>query len=216
MDDWWFSMLEAKIIDSEKSQNGKVVMVPYELIEVEHNGKQIYFVTPMKGVLNHFLVAEKKGPSILELNRPTMEEMVALFYFVAKKGNRYHNIEISRILKNGFKGFNGIKYVPREGMYVEDRPKTQNGRVVVNKENARFASFGFEVGYQTPSEFSKNEGVRAIVGEEGARKLAGISNFYRKAPRFFGLYSVRKEFISTPILYGTEGILLNSLGQPRI
>jgi hypothetical protein len=133
-------------------------------IVVPHQGKELIFVAPHAKPSSYGFVGVKIDKA--GLLRPTFAETVSLVYSATQnKSNRYAK-QVLDILNNGrFWGFNGIRYEPKEGVFISDR----------NREEVH-VPFGFIIGEQSLEELVKNPFVLALVeGEEGAEKLAKIA-----------------------------------------
>src|SRR3989344_2420917 len=185
----------------EVQERKKVIEIPYEVITVEHRGNDLNFATSAFGPGDFYSLREKIDSSKLGLVMPTLEETVSLVHSAIENKDKRHTKDILKILdKNWFYANNAITYVPHEGMYVEDNPKVKDGKVILNKEIARFAPFGYKIGSMSPLELEKNQGVIALVGEEGAEKLAQIAHKYISNPRFWSFDSTDKEVVMVPAL----------------
>lgn len=93
----------------------------------------------------------------------------------------------------GVWAFNGLLYVPKEGVYIQDRPQINNLGISMEKSDlikmleandpsVRFVPFGFKTGEQTPQELATNQFVVGLAGEDGAEKLAEIALNFRLNP----------------------------------
>lgn len=142
---------------------------------------------------------------------PTMPELVQLVHASLENQDYKTTKEVVSALRNYWlTGDTGILYT-QKGMYVQDKPKMENGRLSMNEKTLekklgkhkekgaifskdktiRFAPYGFKTQSQTPLELSANPGVVAFVGsEENAEKLAKASEHYRRNPYFWALFNV--------------------------
>ena len=166
-----------------------------------HSSKGIVsFVAPAFG---HSAYA-KVGQEITEagLVQPTMKQTASLIYDAWQNpAEKYSKDIIGKLRTNWLWGFNGLLYVPKEGVYIQDRPEVQNGRVVMNQEDlvkkmesndesVRFVPFGFKRESQSSLELAKNPFVQALAGEEGADKLAQVSENYKIKPFVWALENI--------------------------
>ena len=180
-----------------KNKRLKVREGRIELI-VEHKGEDLTFVYPFVGPSTYLDCLSQLRER--NLRGPTLGETVSLLYAAFNSSDKYSE-EIKRIMKNNrFFGFTGSLYLPRgegdysNGVIILDNPEIINGRVSMDKKSlveklelsdssVRFIPFGYKTGEQTGGELSKNSFILGLVGQEGAEKLAAISDKHSR-----GLY----------------------------
>ena len=166
-------------------------------------GKTYLNVKSPNGVIS--FVAPAFGPGtyadvnsrILEagLEEPTMAQTANLVHAAWQNPNeKYSSDIIKKLRSNWLWTFNGLLYVPNEGIYIQDRPEIRNGRVFMDKSDivkklgakdpsVRFVPFGtFKRESQTSLELAKNPFIQALAGEEGADKLAQVADKYSNKP----------------------------------
>ena len=142
---------------------------------------------------------------------PTMSELVPLVYASLENQDYKTAKEVISTLRNHWlTGDTGILYT-QKGMYVQDKPKMENGRVSMNEKtleerlgsheergvvfsddkNIRFTPYNYKRESQNALELSKNTGVIALTGsEENAEKIARASGHYKIKPYFWTLFNV--------------------------
>lgn len=142
---------------------------------------------------------------------PTMPELVSLVYASLENKDYDTAKNVIETLRNHWiSGNTGIRYVP-EGMYVQDNPNMENGRISMNQKTlerklgkheekgvvfsddklVRFTPYDYKRGSQSSLELSKNPGVIALTGsEENAEKIARASKHYKVNPCFWVLSDV--------------------------
>lgn len=169
----------------------------------EHEGKDITFIYPAKGPGTFAQVGEQIDSD--GLIRPTMAQTASLAYAAWQNPKDKYSSEVIDVIKNKWLwAFNGILYVPNKGAYIQDDPKTENGRVSMNlselekmlKEGdprVRFVPFGYKTEKQTALELGKNRFVQALAEKEGAEKLAEVANRYKKQPYVWSFNNVNEE-----------------------
>ena len=169
-------------------------------LDANSNKGKISFVSPAFGPSTYAKVGQEITDAGLE--RPTMEQTASLAYDAWQNPDeKYSKDIIGKMRTNWLWGFNGLLYVPKEGVYIQDRPEVQNGRVVMDQtdlvkkmesgdESVRFVHFGFKRESQSSLELSKNPFIQALAGEEGADKLAQVSENYKIKPFVWALYNV--------------------------
>jgi len=182
-----------------------------------HSSKgTVSFVAPAFG---HSAYA-KVGQQITEagLVLPTMEQTASLVYDAWQNPDEKYSKDIIRKLRtNWLWGFNGLLYVPNEGVYIQDRPDIQNGKVVMNQEDlvkkiesndesVRFVPFGFKRDSQSSLELAKNPFIQALAGEEGADKLASVADKYNLKPFVWTLDNVDNPTIRVASLGSGRGL----------
>jgi hypothetical protein len=170
-------------------------------LDVSHKNGILSFVSPVFGPGNYFNV--QKSIESAELKAPTMAETVSLVYSAFNSQDR-HSEEIKKIMEGRyFLAFTGNLYVPSKGVYIQDNPALNNGKLIMeegdlvkklesNDSSVRYVPFGFNTGEQTSRELERNSYITALAGEEGAEKLAEIADFYKEKPYVFSFNSVNK------------------------
>lgn len=146
-----------------------------------------------------------------EFRMPTMPELVPLVY-ASLENKDYETAKnvIKTLRTNWLTGNTGILYVP-DGMYVQDNPQLEKGRVSMNQKTLveklgtheemrvifsddktiRFTPYNYKRESQSALELSKNTGVIALTGsEENAEKIARASEHYKIKPYFWALSDV--------------------------
>ena len=133
-----------------------------------------------------------------------MAETAFLVYSAwQNQDNKYSKDIIGKLKSNWFWTNNALLYVPKNGVYVVDSPKIVDGKVSLNEEDlskrlkggdskVRFAKFGYQLEGQTSLQLAKNSFVKALAGDEGAEKLAEISEKYSRKPYVFGFNNVNE------------------------
>ena len=172
-------------------------------IEVPHLDGNIKAIHPFfRG--NYFNLANK----IPSEQRPNMAETVSLIYDAYKnpEDDRGISKEIKSIMKKGlFYTFDGILYLPREGILFQSNPefskgaktadglimdknnlisklgsKEEKGIVYSNDGSIRFLKgYNFKIEFQGSSDIVKNPFAISLAGQEGAEKLAYIVDQYK-------------------------------------
>ena len=142
---------------------------------------------------------------------PTMPELVQLVYASLENQDYKTAKEVVSTLRNYWlAGDTGILYT-KNGMYVQDKPKIENGRVSMNEKSLerklgkheekgvvfsndksiRFTPYNYKRESQSALELSQNTGVIALTGsEENADKTAKASEHYKVKPYFRALSNV--------------------------
>jgi len=176
-------------------------------LDVQSKKGVISFVAPAFGPGTYANV----GNQIIEsgLAQPTMAQTAHLVHGTWQNPKEKYSSDIINKLKNNWLwGFNGLLYVPNEGIYVQDRPKIKDGRVVMDKNDlanklgskdpsVRFVPFGtFNREKQSSLELAKNPFVQALAGEEGADKLAQVADKYKFKPF---VWTIDKGNVNEPI-----------------
>ncbi|MBI2044577.1 hypothetical protein HYT23_00810 [Candidatus Pacearchaeota archaeon] len=164
------------------------------------NSKQgtLSFVAPAFGPGTYANV----GTQINEagLIQPTMVQTAELVHGAWQNPKEKYSADvIQKLRSNWLLGFNGLLYVPNEGIYIQDRPEVRNGGVfmdhgdIIKKLGAkdpgvRFVPFGtFKIESQSSFELAKNLFIQALAGEEGADKLAQVADKYNFKPYVWAL-----------------------------
>ena len=181
-----------------KNQNLRIKEGRTELTTT-HQGQDLTFVHPSYGPDTYANVGsqiEQAG-----LIRPTMSQITSLAHTSCNSNDKYSK-EIQKIMKdNWLWGFTGTLYVPNKGAYIQEDPQIRNGmpfmdesdlvrKLEANDPNVRFVPFGFKTEEMTPIQLANNDYVKALVGEEGAEKLAEISDKHRYKPYLYSFESV--------------------------
>ncbi len=172
---------------------GLIIREGRTYLDAQSREGTISFVSPAFGPDNYVNV----GNQIIEagLESPTMAQTANLVYGAWENPKeKYSSDIISKLRNNWLWGFNGLLYVPNEGIYIQDRPEIKNGRVFMDKNDlvdklaskdpsVRFVPFGtFKRESQSSLELAKNPFVQALAGEEGADKLARVADNYKVEP----------------------------------
>ena len=184
-------------------------------INVPHRDSNINFVYQKFGPNTYANVKEaieKDG-----LSAPTMTESASLLYEAFVKDNEGKELEFNDVkgtMKNRWLwGFTGNLYVPGKGAYIHDNPQVINGmpymeeselvkKLEQNDSSVRFVSFGFKTGEMSSLELSKNLYIINLAGEEGAEKLAEVSDKHKnKKPYLWSFESVKKPLTRVSALY---------------
>ena len=171
-------------------------------------GKTYLDVNSKKGVVSFAAPAFGPGTyanvgsqiSKARLEQPTMAQNAELVDAAWQNPKEKYSSDIISTLRNNWLwGFNGLLYVPNEGIYVQDRPEVRDGRVYMDYNNVseklgvkdpsvRFVAFDeFKGESQTSLELSRNRFVQALAGEEGAYKLAKVADKYNSKPYVWAL-----------------------------
>jgi len=154
---------------------------------------EISFLHPAFGPGNYVNVGTQIRESGLE--QPTMEQTAYLVCDAWQNPKEKYSKEIIEKMKtNWLWGFNGLLYVPKEGIYIQDRPEIRDGRVFMSQEDlverlesndksVRFVEYdSFKRESQSSLELAKNPFIIALAGEEGADKLAQVADNYKIKP----------------------------------
>ena len=152
----------------------------------------------------------------------TMPELVPLVY-TSLENQTYESAKnvINALRNHWLTGNTGILYVPK-GMFVQDNPALENGRISMNQETLedrlgsyqergvffsddrkiRFVPYGFKRESQKASVLSENPGIIALTGsEKNAEKLARASDCYRANPSLWTLDKTNSPEIRVASLY---------------
>ena len=164
-----------------------------------HNGENLTFIYPCFGPDTYANVNDLIEEAKLE--RPTMSQTASLVHAAFNSDDKY-STEIKELLKKRWLWtFTGILYVPNEGAYIQDKPRIKDRMPFIEKSelvkkleqndhSVRFVPFGFKTESMKPSELAKNKFVVGLAGEEGAEKLAEISDKFKNDPFLWGFKSV--------------------------
>ena len=186
------------------AQREKTVVIPYDVLTINHQGKDIGFGTPIVGPGTYAGVAEALRNQDVDLLQPTMAQTASLIHAGFNGDNKYSK-QIKKIMKNHwFWGFTGNKWVPKEGVYIQNNPEIVEGRVSMDKQDlvkklesgdvsVRFVPFGFKIGKQTALELAKNPYIIGLAGEKGADKLAQVADKHRNKPYLYAFDNVDNE-----------------------
>jgi hypothetical protein len=173
-----------------------------ELI-VEHEGKDLTFVAPASE--GGYFVSVRNQLEQNGLRMPTMAETASLVYAAWQNpDNKYSKDIISKLESDRLFTNNGLLYVSNKGVYVVDNPPVVDGRVSLDEEelitkrlleedsSVRFVPFGYGLEAQSYLQLAKNPFVKALAGDEGAKKLAEISEKYKLKPYVWSFDNVNK------------------------
>ncbi len=173
-------------IKAREGKNGRTYL------DVPHSNGEISFVHPPFGYSTYADVNRQLLESNLE--QPTMAQTASLVHAAwQNKDEKYSAEIIDKLRINWLWAFNGILYVPDEGAYIQDRPSLDNGKVIVDRINARFAPFGYKTGQQSARYLAKNKFVIALAGEEGAEELAQVADEYRIKPHVWSVNNINED-----------------------
>lgn len=176
-----------------KVKEGQTELVP--------QGTNLTFIHPYHGPGTYANVAssiEQAG-----LRTPTLTETASLVHAAFQSDNKYSQ-EIKELMKTKWLwGFTGTLYVPNKGAYVQDHPAIKNSmpfmeeselvkKLEAHDPTVRFVPFGFKTEAMSSLELAKNAYVQALVGEEGAEKLAEIADKHKNKPYLWSLTSVNE------------------------
>ncbi len=133
--------------------------------------------------------------------KPTFADLALLADSAWQNPKGKYESQIIDILRNRWLwGFTSFTYVSkgadpklRPGVYIQDRPETKNGRIVVAEPEllkileqkdltARYVELGFKSGEMDARELERNPLVVGAVGEQGAEQLARASKNYSLKP----------------------------------
>src|SRR3989338_10437682 len=168
-------------------------------LTVDHLGRDLTFIHPHFGPDTYANVGsqiEQAG-----LIRPTISEITSLAHTSYNSDDNYSK-KIQKLMKDYWlRGFTGSLYVPNKGAFIQDDPQIRNGmpfmdeselvrKLEANDPSVRFVPFGFKVEEMTPTHLAENKYVQALVGEEGAEKLAEIADKHRNKPKLWSFESV--------------------------
>ncbi len=184
---------------STQVSNGLEVEEGRTYLRTGHKDGRLSFISPASGPNTYAQVGNQILEAKLEL--PTMEQTASLVHVAWQNPEEKYSKDIINKLKNSWLwAFNGLLYIPQVGVYIQDRPKIEGGKAVMdrselvkkleaNDPSVRFVPFGFKREYQTAMELEKNHFVQALAGEEGAEKLAEIVDKYKKHPYVYAFDS---------------------------
>lgn len=187
-------------------------------VDVSHEDGKLTFVWPIRGPGTYANVKTQIEDS--GLVAPTMAKLTSLVYTANQNKNEPEFAEIlSRLDNNWLWGFNGILYLPKgkgdyqNGAIIQDNPQTRNGKVFLDKselikkleagdKSVRFVEFGYKTDVQNASELARNQFIIALAGQEGAEKLAKLSEGYRNNPNVWSFNNIDNEIAGVPCLGG--------------
>jgi|SRR3989344_4873326 len=179
-------------------------------LTVDHLGRDLTFIHPHFGPDTYANVGsqiEQAG-----LIRPTISEITSLAHTSYNSDDNYSK-KIQKLMKDYWlRGFTGSLYVPNKGAFIQDDPQIRNGmpfmdeselvrKLEANDPSVRFVPFGFKVGEMTPIQLAGNKYVQALVGEEGAEKLAEIADKHKNKPYLWSFESVDEPITRVSALY---------------
>ncbi|HIH17208.1 MAG TPA: hypothetical protein HA282_05120 [Nanoarchaeota archaeon] len=164
-------------------------------LDVPHKDGILSFATPAFDHGSHVSLRKRILDAKLEL--PTMEQIASFLHEAWQDPKEeYSRSMISKLGTNFLLTFNGLLYVPNEGVYIQDRPEIVweqmpnsdhfwhkvsmersdlDKKLEANDPSVRFVPFGYKMGVQSYGELASNPFVQALAGEEGAEKLARVS-----------------------------------------
>lgn len=163
------------------------------------------------------------------LKRPNSSETASLVYHAFQNPEGEYEKEIIDTLnKNWFWEYTGNLFLPKSnkeinnGVILDLNPKTLTytsfamdkksliKRLQENDKTVKFIPFGFKIGEQSSLELAKNSYIIARYGEEGAEKIAKISEKY-KGKSLLGIpNSVDEEKISLSSLASRQDLYIKN------
>ena len=168
-------------------------------LTVSHPDGEITFIAPECGTRTYFQLDKEITDANLEM--PTMAQTASLVHAAWQNPDEKYSKRIIEMLKNGWLwASNAIRYVPKnydgkliEGAYIIDRPDVKQGKLIIDEEDilcrlekkdpsVRYVEPNFESGELSSQELAKNAFVIALAGDEGAEKLAAVSQHYKLNP----------------------------------
>ena len=184
-------------------------------LTADHLGRDLTFIHPHFGPDTYANVGSQIEQA--DLIRPTMSQITSLAHTSFNSDDKYSK-EIVQLMKNAYlRGFTGSHYVPRKGAYIQDDPQIRNGmpfmdeselvrKLEANDPSVRFVPFGFKVEEMTPTHLAENKYVQALVGEEGAEKLAEMASKRRINPVLYSFESVDEPLTRVSALVSLWGL----------
>src|SRR3989338_2088192 len=184
-------------------------------LTVDHLGRDLTFIHPHFGPDTYANVGsqiEQAG-----LIRPTISEITSLAHTSYNSDDNYSK-KIQKLMKDYWlRGFTGSLYVPNKGAFIQDDPQIRNGmpfmdeselvrKLEANDPSVRFVPFGFKVEEMTPTHLAENKYVQALVGEEGAEKLAEMASKRRINPVLYSFESVDEPLTRVSALVSLWGL----------
>jgi hypothetical protein len=152
---------------------------------VPHQGKVLTFVTPIIGPNYPDRVTEEIAKERLIF--PTAAETASLMWESLQNSRIQDFSQVSEVLESNhwdIMGYTGLLYSREaEGVYIEDRPTMKDGFVLMNRGDlqnrlnandvsVRFVPFSKING---TTDLERNSFLIGLAGEEGAQKIAHIS-----------------------------------------
>ncbi|MBX4196350.1 hypothetical protein KW805_02065 [Candidatus Pacearchaeota archaeon] len=167
------------------------------------------------------------------LMQPTFAQKMHLVYAAQQNPEEKYPADFLDLTKNTiYWASNGLLYVPKVGVYIQDRPSIEKNRVSMNKNDLvkkleskdsgiRFVPFGFKTGELFPSDLAKHPLVLALAnGEENAEIVARVAEKFiikrGHTPRLYSLESVDEPTLRVASLgwdFGGTSFLLGGLGD---
>jgi len=180
-----------------KTQNkGLEVIDGRTQLIVPHKGRELTFIYQSKQKGSFINV--RNALENQNLSMPTASQITSLVYSAFQEDNKCSKEIIKLMKSNWLWGNSGILWTPK-GVYIQDEPSIVNERVKmsegelknnIEKKIVRFVPYGFKIGKQSTLELSKNGFIRALVGEQGAYKLAEIADKHKRKPYLHGFEKV--------------------------
>ena len=183
-------------------------------LSAQHLDGEVTFIYPFAGPNTFAKVGEQINSQ--NLIRPTMAQTASLVYSAWQNPEEKYSAEIIKVLKSRWLwAFNGLLYTSK-GVYIQDLPKTENGRVSLSLSelekklkqgdpSVRFVPNGYKTGEQSSSDLAKNPFVIDLAGKEGAEKLAEVSDKYKNKPYVYALTNVKGQESRVAALGGSWG-----------
>lgn len=187
-------------------------------IDIHHENDVLTFLYP-DGPGTFTQVAHKID-SFYNHQKPTFSQNCSLVHSAWQNKDNPHAQKIITLLRDDWLwSFNGIAYVPNQGVFIEDNPRYIYDRVLMFPSNlikrleagdktVRFVPFGFKTGEQSARELSKNAFIIALAGEEGAEKLAQVCGKYPQKPILYTINNVIEKTITIPSLCSHKKIYI--------
>ncbi len=162
--------------------------------ELQPEGSDLVFIHPYAGKGTYAKVMGEIDAA--GLIRPTFDNNVVLADAAWKNPKEKYSAEIIGLMKSDWLiADTALFYIPNEGVYVQDHPKTDGNRWPVMDKNdlvsrlkskdpsVRFTKFGYKTGEMSQRELAKNKFVRALTGsDKGAQMVAKVAGKYSDAP----------------------------------
>ncbi len=161
-------------------------------LDAPHLDGEISFIPRAFGPDYRGVVAKQIKEAGLEF--PTMAQNASLVHTAWQNPKQRYSADIRKLqMFYWMRDSDGILYIPNEGAYIDDNPQVQGNFISMDKSNlvkrlesgdlsVRFVPFGFKIGEQSSRKLAKNQFVIALAGEEGAEKLAEVSDKYNGIP----------------------------------
>ena len=209
---------------------GLEVKVGRTELTAKHRDGRLTFIHPCYGPDAFCSVRDQISQDGLVM--PTASETASLVYAASQNPDERYSKEILSILRDRWLwGNTGVLWTPKKEVYIQNDPKVGNGGILMDKkdlekklsnkdQNVRFVEYGFKLGEQTSSELGRNPFILALVGEEGAEKLAKVAERYRLNPYVYGLDKsnqdeTRVSALSSGYDGGGLGVFGSCLGNGR-